>query len=225
MKAVTSRCADKAFTSTGFSNWKDAKVAFRNHEQTKCHKEAVQTVVALPKDYRDCAELLSSQHAKEKANNRQMMLKLLSNVRYMARQGLPLRGDGEEDDSNYNQLLRLRGTDDARVLDWIKRKNDKYTSPDIQNEMLEILGKTVLRRIVVDVQNALFYAIMVDETTDCSNQEQVVLVLRWVDDSLVFTMYRLSVQILSQLLSRIAYNALIFLFQRCVASAMMVHQI
>ena len=113
------------------------------------------------------------------------MLKLLSNVRYMARQGLPLRGDGEEDDSNYNQLLGLRGTDDARVLDWIKRKSDKYTSPDIQNEMLEILGKMVLRRIVADVQNALFYAIMVDETTDCSNQEQVMLVLHWVDDSLV----------------------------------------
>jgi len=25
---------------------------------------------------------------------------------------------------------------------------------------------------------------MVDETTDCSNQEQVVLVLHWVDDTL-----------------------------------------
>ena len=63
---ITSRCADKAFTSTGFSNWKDAKVAFRNHKQTKCHKEAAQTVVALPRDYRDCAGFLSSQHAKEK---------------------------------------------------------------------------------------------------------------------------------------------------------------
>ena len=26
------------------------------------------------------------------------------------------------DDSNYNQLLRLRGTDDSGVLDWINRK-------------------------------------------------------------------------------------------------------
>ena len=170
--------------STGFSNWKDSKVAFRNHEQTKCHKEAVHTVVALPRDYEDCAELLSSQHAKEKANNRQMMLKLLSNIRFMARQGIPLRGDGEEDDSNYTQLLRLRGLDDIRVLDWVKRKSDKYTSPDVQNEMLEIMSKMVLRKIITNIQNALFYAIMVDETTDCSNQEQVVLVLRWVDDAL-----------------------------------------
>ena len=127
----------------------------------------MQTVVALPRDYRDCAELLSSQHAKEKANNRQTMLKLLSNICYIARQSLPLRGDVEEDDSNYSQLLRLRGTDDARVLDWIKRKSDKYTSPEVQNEMLEILGKMVLRRIVADIQSALFYAIMVDETTNC----------------------------------------------------------
>ena len=51
--------------------------------------------------------------------------------------------------------------------------------------MLEILGKTVLHRIVADIQNALFYAIVVDETTDCSNQEQAVPVLRWVNDSLV----------------------------------------
>ena len=53
---ITSRCTR---TRPLFSNWKDAK-AFRNHEQTKCHKEAVQTVVALPKDYRDCAELLTA---------------------------------------------------------------------------------------------------------------------------------------------------------------------
>jgi len=181
---ITSRCADKAFISTGFSNWKDAKVAFRNHEQTKCHKEAVHTVVVLPREYEDCGELLSSQHALEKVYNRQMMLKLLSNIHFLARQGLPLRGDGEENDSNYNQMLRLRGLDDIRVFDWIKKKSDKYTSPDVQNEMLEVMSRSILHKIISDIQNALFYAIMVDETTDRSNQEQVVLVLRWVDDAL-----------------------------------------
>ena len=136
---------------------------------------------------------------------------------------------GKEDDSNYNQLLRFRGTDDAHVLDWIKRKSDKYTSPHIQNEMLEILGKMVLCRIVADVQNALFYAIMVDETIDCSNQEQVVLVLRWVDDSLVvykdFIGFYNVPSISADTLTVVIKDCLIFLFQRCVASAMMVHQI
>ena len=31
------------------------------------------------------------------------------------------------------------------------------------------------------MQKALFYTVMVDETTDSSNKEQAVLVLRWVD--------------------------------------------
>ena len=92
---------------------------------------------------------------------------MLSNICYIARQSLPLQGDVKEDDSNYSQLLRLRETDDARVLDWIKRKSDKYTSPEFQNDMLEILGKMVLHRIIADIQSALFYAIMVDETTNC----------------------------------------------------------
>ena len=142
--------------SAGFSNWRDAKVAFRNHGQTKCHKEAVQTVVVFPRDYEDCGELISSQHATDKVINRQMMLKLLSNIRYMACQGLPLRGDGEEDDSNYNQLLRLRGLDDVHLFDWINTKSDKCISPDIQNEMLEVMSKVVLHKIISNIQNALF---------------------------------------------------------------------
>ena len=66
----------------------------------------------------------------------------------------------------------------------MKKKSDRYTSPDIWNEMLEVMSKMVLRKIIAAIQNALFYAIMVDKTTDCSNQEQLVLVLCWVDDAL-----------------------------------------
>ena len=61
----------------------------------------------------------------------------MSSVRYLARQALPIRGDGDESNSNYMQLLKLRGKDDARILEWLKKKTDKYTSVDIQNEMLK----------------------------------------------------------------------------------------
>ena len=183
-KKLATKCTDQAFISKGFHNWKDATVAFNKHEKTGCHKDAVQMVVVLPKCYKDCGEMLSSQHAKEKADNRQLLYKILTNVQYLARQGLPLRGDGTEDDSNYTQLLRLRGIDDLRVFDWMKRKSSKYTSADIQNEMLMVMSLNVLREVARNLQNTLFYTVMVDEATDCSNKEQVVLVLRWVDDTL-----------------------------------------
>jgi len=84
---IMSKNTDKAFISAGFSNWKDTKVAFRNYKQTKCYKEAVQMVVVLPRGYEGCCELISLQHAADKVINRQMMLKLLSNIAY---KGLPL---------------------------------------------------------------------------------------------------------------------------------------
>ena len=43
-------------------------------------------------------------HSKEKRDNRECLLKILSSVRLLARQGLALRGDGDESDSNYIQL-------------------------------------------------------------------------------------------------------------------------
>ena len=177
-KLLVSKCGDVAFTTRGFSNWKDAKVAFKNHEKTSCHKEAVQAVLVVPASHQDCAELLSSIHAKEKADNRQLLYKLLSTIRFLACQGLALRGDASEEDSNYTQLL---GIDDPRIFEWVRKKTNKYSSQCIQNEMLTIMSLTILRKIVANVQSAMFYTIMVDETTDFSNKEQVVLVLRWVD--------------------------------------------
>ena len=45
--------------------------------------------------------------------NRRCLLKIISNIRFLARQGLPLRGDGDEDDSNFVQLMKARGEDDT----------------------------------------------------------------------------------------------------------------
>ena len=43
----------------------------------------------------------------------------------------------------------------------------------------------VLCEIATSLQSAVFYAMMVEETTNKANKEQVVLVFQWVDDALV----------------------------------------
>ena len=63
---------------------------------------------------------------------------------------------------------------------WIEGKSSKYTTTDMQNEMLTIMSLRVLREIALAVQKAMLYTVMVDETIDCSNKEQVVLVIKWV---------------------------------------------
>ena len=44
------------------------------------------------------------------------------------------------------------------------------------------MAMSVLRELIVPIQAAPFICIMVDETTDAANKEQVVVYLRWVDD-------------------------------------------
>ena len=95
-----------------------------------------------------------------------------------------LRGDGDESDVNFLQLLKFQGQDDDMMLEWLQRKCNKYTSHEIQNDLIKIMALHVLRRIADHLQKSPFLTVMIDETTDISNQEQVTVVIRRVDEDL-----------------------------------------
>ena len=57
----------------------------------------------------------------------------------------------------------------------------KNTSHECQNEMLEMKACTMQRRILSKITESPFLALMVDETTDISNKEQLVFVIRRTD--------------------------------------------
>ena len=178
----SAHCLEQTFISSGFSNWKDATAKFANHEGSRCYKDSVLKTITLPATTSDVGEMLSSQLAKEQLERRKCLLKLLSNARFLSRQGLAFRGDGEELDSNFMRLIYLRSEDNTKLVDWMKQKTDKYTSADIQNEMVKVMALRVLRKIAGSLQSAPFFTVMVDETTDVSNVEQVVICIRWVSE-------------------------------------------
>ena len=175
------RNADDAFIKRGYNNWKLATTAFRQHETSGCHKEAVEKLFTLPATTRDIGEALSAAHAEEKLENCKCLLKILSNLRFLARQSCAIRGDGDEGDSNFIQLFKLRGEDDPKVFEWMMKRSNKYTSHEMQNEMLKVMALKVLRDVASRIRTSSCYSIMADETTDVSNQEQLTIVLRWVD--------------------------------------------
>ena len=128
--------SESSFLFTGFKNWKYATVAFKDHQASAAHKTALQLVVDIPSSYADVGEMLSLEYAQEKRINKQCLLKILSNVAFLAWQGLAFRGDGDEVNSNFVQLLQLHGLDDPRINDWVSKKTNKYTSHNIQDERL-----------------------------------------------------------------------------------------
>ena len=107
-KFLASMRLDPAFVSKGFTYWKEATTAFKKHQASDCHREATEALVILPVQVGDVGELLSQEHQKEKATNRRMLLKILQSIRFLARQGLPLRSGGGDSESNLMQLLQLQ---------------------------------------------------------------------------------------------------------------------
>ena len=61
------------------------------------------------------------------------------------------------------------------------RPTAKYTSPKIQNEILDIATSQILKAIVVDCRKAQCYAFIADESTDVEVKEQISLCARFVD--------------------------------------------
>ena len=98
-----------AMSQKGYINWKDVTRVFAKHESCDLHKS---TVAALASRV-DAADVLSKQAATKKQQNRQYLLKVLSSIQFLACQGLPLCGDGDETDSNLHQLLVFRGEDQS----------------------------------------------------------------------------------------------------------------
>ena len=73
------------------------------------------------------------------------------------------------------QLLRLRAEEKPALLTWLHQSSNKQTAHANQNEMLQIVAHAVLNDILSDMKQSLFLAIMVDETTDQSNKEQLTI--------------------------------------------------
>ena len=79
------------------------------------------------------------------------------------------RAKAGEINSNFDQLYYLQAEDNPFLFDWVKRKGGKYTSEDIQNEMMRVMALQVLREIAAKIRSADFFNIMVDETTNVTN--------------------------------------------------------
>jgi hypothetical protein len=182
---LASNVAESAYTIKGFSNWKDAtsQKGFLGHERCNSHKEAVERVLTLPAQTEDVGEALSAAHAEEKASNRRNLLKILDNINFLARQALPLRGGGDEENSNFMQLYHLRSIDNPDMKNWLERRADRYTSATVQNEILQTMALQVLQDVSSSLQKSEFFSVLADETADSSNKEQLVVCVRWVDDN------------------------------------------
>ena len=187
--AFTAECLAKnnPFTNieASYHGHASATLKFKSHEATKSHLSAKIAFQARQraKD-QSCAVLLDKNHASVKERNRSMLIENMKLLLLLAKQNIALRGHDESKASlnkgNYRELLEYSATTNNDLKRLIN--DNLYMSPEIQNEILEILAVQVRDKCLPKAKS--YFSIIVDETMDISRVEQLSFCIRFVDDDL-----------------------------------------
>lgn len=185
--------AEKAFTVSGFSDWKHAcgkKGVLTMHNKCAVHKNAMlaweQSKLNASRGT-SIAHLLDSSRQQLIQKNRHYLAAVSQVLLFCAHQEIALRGHNESENSanrgNFLELLQLLAKHDTVVMERLKDgpKNATYTSPEVQNTLLKIMATMVRKKICCAVQSAGSFSLLADECKDISKKEQLTVVLRYVD--------------------------------------------
>lgn len=189
-----------ALVNKSYTNWKNALEDFSKHAATAYHKRcfahAENFLSVADGKIEKITNQLSSEHAQQTAENRQKLRSIVETIILCGRQELALRGTNDfgkvmngncrnVNDGNFRALLRFRISSGDSIINKHLESglaNAQYTSPLIQNELIQICGSIIKEEIVKKVNAATCFSVMADETTDISQKEQLSICLRYVDE-------------------------------------------
>lgn len=184
----------KAFTVDGFRNWKKVRdgkyCAFLSHvgkERDSYHKLCEQACEDLKNQAQHLPQVLMRQTSSQIAENRLRLKVSIDAILYLALQGCSMRGHDESAEStnrgNFIELVKAFSTYSEKVSKLVLEnapKNASYISSDSQKEILQVVAEKV-KWFIRDEIGAENFCIIVDEASDKSRKEQMVIVLRYVD--------------------------------------------
>ncbi|XP_057734118.1 uncharacterized protein LOC130949408 [Arachis stenosperma] len=181
------------FIENGFRNWKKVnsgkECALLNHigkGPNSFHHKALKSCDDLMKQSQHIDRLLHKQTSEEIEKNQIRLGASIDCIRWLTFQSCAYRGHDESQSSsnrgNFLEMLKFLRSYNERVKKNVLEnapKNVKYTSNDVQKEILYILATKVRNSIREDIGDAKF-CIIVDEARDESKKEQMAIVLRFV---------------------------------------------
>ena len=148
----------------GFGDWKNMARSFEVHESSDYHQISSKAKIiylnANANKDNDVINQLIKAKIKSIKENRYYLTAIIQSILFCARQELGLRGHDESKESenlgNFKELLHLIS---ERDLEFKKIKqslpeNSKYTSPEIQNELIQIMSDQVIDSIIKQVKKA-----------------------------------------------------------------------
>ena len=176
------------FVSTGFSSWNKAD-SFSKHvgDHTSFHNDARNKCEDLMRQSQSIKHALHKQTNVVK-NDYQIRLSASIDVsRHLLHQGLSFRGHDEKEEStnkgNFLELLKYTASQNEAVRKVVMNnvpKNNQMTSHPIQKDIAHCFAEEVTKSVIQKINNDVF-GLLVDESADISDKEQMAVVFRFVD--------------------------------------------
>ena len=176
-----------------FTRWTKLSDTLKTHSLQESHYHAMQDAAnfkAFVEKPADRITVLIDNEKQSRIETNRHLLQIITQVLLLCgRQCIALRGSVEKitdvshNPGNFLAILKFVAEHDPLVKQHIlhpQGKNSQYLSPQIQNELIGVIGDNIRDKILAEVKEATFFAVMADEV-DCHNQEQMPLCVRFVD--------------------------------------------
>ena len=172
--------------------WPSAKSKLDDHEnKSGFHRAATNTFDTfrriMDKPQRDIQNIITTAMASQIEKNRVILKAIAETILFCGRQNIALRGHREQGENgnpgNFISLLKFQANGDIVLNEHIREaaNNAKYTSPEVQNDIIECIGEVILDDIIKDIQDSTVFGLIADEATDASNKAQLPVIVRFVD--------------------------------------------
>ncbi|CAB3988081.1 Hypothetical predicted protein [Paramuricea clavata] len=185
---------EKAFIESGFSNWKTAMESgkgFKKHEQSEVHMRAMASWKA--KEFCEKRGQTVRNLIQVRPEHKIWLKTVFNTTKYLVAKGLSFRGHEENSilEEGLSGGLYLNTFSDRifpqdphlQQISTNLPTNAKYTSPEIQNGVIETLAEIVRETVANECKEAELFTLMMDGTTDSSRSEMEGVALRYWNNS------------------------------------------
>jgi hypothetical protein len=129
---------------------------------------------------------------KERENWRKVFYMILLIVQFLGEHNIAFRGTNcklyQDNNGNLLGLVQMLAKFDPLMkvhVDQITndQTRDHYLVTSIQNDLITLLATVIRSKIIEKVKKAKYFSVILDCTPDVSHQEQMFLIIRYVDAS------------------------------------------
>lgn len=179
--------ADLSFIR-GTSDWAHLARNITKHEESNQHAISCEVYYRWKND--STIDILSQKEVNNAINYwREVLRRIVDVTLTLAINNLPFRAhrisdfeDVETSQGNFIEIITLLSRYDNVLADLLKRPkgSTNYLSPEIQNELINLIAHEINVQIKSEIDEAAFVTIIADTTQDISKIDQLSIVFRYV---------------------------------------------